>query len=75
MKLVASRPPLCLLMTGAKYNAVHEVVATSGYPMEKVKLVKGIVEETIPATIPASIALLRLDTDWYSSTKHEMEHL
>ena len=43
--------------------------------MEKVKLVKGRVEETIPATIPASIALLRLDTDWYSSTKHEMEHL
>jgi len=38
-------------------------------------LVKGLVEETIPATIPASIALLRLDTDWYSSTKHVMEHL
>jgi hypothetical protein len=43
--------------------------------MEKVKLVKGPVEETIPATIPASIALLRLDTDWHSSTKHELEYL
>jgi O-methyltransferase len=43
--------------------------------MEKVKLVKGLVEETISGTIPASIAPLRLDTDWYSSTKHEMEHL
>jgi hypothetical protein len=29
----------------------------------------------ISDTIPASIALLRLDTDWYSSTKHEIEHL
>ena len=36
--------------------------------MEKVKLVKGLVEKTIPGTIPASIALLRLDTDWYAST-------
>jgi hypothetical protein len=43
--------------------------------MEKVKLVNGLVEETIPGTIPASITLLCLDTDWYSSTKHEMEHL
>jgi hypothetical protein len=59
----------------APVEEVQEVIASSRYPMEKVKLVKGRVEETIPATIPASIALLRLDTDWYSSTKHEMEHL
>jgi hypothetical protein len=59
----------------APVEEVQEVIASSGYPMEKVKLVKGRVEETIPETIPASIALLRLDTDWYSSTKHEMEHL
>jgi Macrocin-O-methyltransferase (TylF) len=59
----------------APVEEVHEIIASSGYPMEKVKLVKGRVEETIPATSPASIALLRLDTDWYSSTKHEMEHL
>jgi hypothetical protein len=59
----------------APVEEVREILATSGYPMEKVKLVKGLVEETIPATIPVSIALLRLDTDWYSSTKHEMEHL
>jgi Macrocin-O-methyltransferase (TylF) len=59
----------------APVEEVHQILATSGYPMEKVKLVKGRVQETIPATIPASIALLRLDTDWYSSTKHEMKHL
>jgi O-methyltransferase len=59
----------------APLEEVHEIIASSGYPMERVKLVKGLVEETIPKTIPTSIALLRLDTDWYSSTKHEMEHL
>ena len=25
--------------------------------------------------MPRSIALLRLDTDWYESTRHELEHL
>jgi Macrocin-O-methyltransferase (TylF) len=59
----------------APVQEVEEVLAKSGYPLEKIKFVKGPVEETIPATIPASIALLRLDTDWHSSTKHEMEHL
>jgi O-methyltransferase len=39
-------------------------------------LVKGMVEDTIPAQSPASaLALLRLDTDWYESTLHELEHL
>jgi hypothetical protein len=33
------------------------------------------VEETIPRNIPTEIALLRLDTDWYESTKHELVHL
>lgn len=36
---------------------------------------KGMVEETLPAKAPNRIAMLRLDTDWYSSTRHELEHL
>jgi Macrocin-O-methyltransferase (TylF) len=59
----------------APVQEVEEVLAKSGYPSENIKLVKGPVEETLHGTIPASIALLRLDTDWHSSTKHEMEHL
>jgi len=47
----------------------------TGYPEEKIKFVKGKVEETIPVTIPSGLALLRLDTDWYESTKHELVHL
>ena len=29
----------------------------------------------LPAQAPARIALLRLDTDWYESTYHELVHL
>ncbi len=42
---------------------------------QKFHFVKGRVEETLPEKAPTSIALLRLDTDFYSSTKHELEHL
>lgn len=48
---------------------------STGYPMARVQMVRGLVEETIPAVAPDQIALLRLDTDWYSSTRHEMAHL
>jgi hypothetical protein len=37
--------------------------------------VRGKVEDTLPAQAPEQIALLRLDTDWYESTRHELEHL
>lgn len=56
-------------------NGVRETVLRSGYPAERVHLVPGPVEETLPAPLPASLALLRLDTDWYASTRHELEHL
>jgi hypothetical protein len=45
------------------------------YPREKVHYVKGKVEQTVPEHTPETIALLRLDTDWYDSTRHELEHL
>ncbi len=32
-------------------------------------------EDTIPGDAPERIALLRLDTDWYASTRHELDHL
>lgn len=45
------------------------------YPFERLIFVKGPVEQTIPNTLPERIAFLRLDTDWYASTKHELIHL
>ena len=59
----------------APLEAVRENVLSTGYPPEHLRLVKGPVEETIPEHAPRSIALLRLDTDWYSSTRHELAHL
>ena len=56
-------------------DAVKERIYSTGYDKNLIHFVKGKVEETIPATIPEKIAILRLDTDWYESTKHELEHL
>ena len=54
---------------------VTQNVMSTGYPLEKFHFIKGMVENTIPENIPGKIALLRLDTDWYKSTKHELTHL
>jgi hypothetical protein len=50
-------------------------MALSGYDAARLRFVKGKVEDTVPAQAPARIAILRLDTDWYESTRHELEHL
>ena len=60
------------------YSPEEEVrrnIDTCGYPLERVHFVKGLVEQTVPDRAPACIALLRLDTDWYESTRHELHHL
>ena len=54
---------------------VENNLTGTSYPRERIKLIKGKVEETIPAQAPDRIALLRLDTDWYESTHHELVHL
>lgn len=54
---------------------VRRNMESVGYPEEKLHYVRGKVESTIPACIPDQIALLRLDTDWYESTAHELAHL
>jgi hypothetical protein len=59
----------------APIERVRENMYSTGYPPERITLVKGPVEETIPDHAPERIALLRLDTDWYESTRHELRHL
>ena len=59
----------------ASLEDVRANILSTGYPEERLHFVKGMVERTIPEAAPNDIALLRLDTDWYASTKHEMEHL
>ncbi|MDP3997091.1 MAG: TylF/MycF/NovP-related O-methyltransferase [bacterium] len=59
----------------APLEDVQRNLSTTGYPEENFVIVAGPVEETLPRLAPPKIALLRLDTDWYESTKHELEHL
>jgi len=59
----------------ASLEDVRANLLSTGYPSEQVRFVKGKVEDTIPGSLPPRIALLRLDTDWYESTKHELRHL
>jgi O-methyltransferase len=56
-------------------DGVRSTLVDTGYPEGRLHLVAGPVEETLPAQAPESIALLRLDTDWYESTRHELDHL
>jgi O-methyltransferase len=60
------------------YSALPDVknnVFSTGYPKDNFIFVEGKVEDTLPRTMPSRIALLRLDTDWYESTKHELVNL
>ncbi|UCH49826.1 MAG: class I SAM-dependent methyltransferase [Betaproteobacteria bacterium] len=59
----------------APLEGVRALLSTTGYNPDRMVFVKGRVEDTLPASMPDRIALLRLDTDWYESTKHELEHL
>jgi len=56
-------------------DRVRALLESTGYPPQRLHFVAGLVEETIPERAPERIALLRLDTDWYRSTIHELRHL
>lgn len=45
------------------------------YPQDQFHFVAGKVEETLPEHMPDQISILRLDTDWFDSTWHELVHL
>ncbi len=59
----------------AALDEVRANMRATGYPEDKLHFVEGEVETTIPAAAPEQISLLRLDTDWYRSTLHELNHL
>jgi O-methyltransferase len=54
---------------------VRRVFASEGFSPLDIEIVKGDVVQTLPKRRPNRIALLRLDTDWYESTKAELELL
>lgn len=63
------------ILAKAALDIVKQNMSRTAYPEQLIHYVKGKVEDTIPNTISEQIALLRLDTDWYESTKHELQHL
>lgn len=54
---------------------VKKLLSNSGYPPENIVFKVGRVENTLPDDQILQVSLLRLDTDWYESTKHELETL
>jgi hypothetical protein len=73
--LAQESPQDSLVWAVASLEDVKDGMAQVGYPAERVHYIQGRVEDTIPERAPEEISILRLDTDWYESTKHELEHL
>jgi hypothetical protein len=74
-EMLETQPKTGLVWAVASLEDVQAGMAQSGYPAERVHYHPGRVQDTIPEHAPERIALMRLDTDWYESTKHELEHL
>jgi hypothetical protein len=73
----AGKAPWAELFTPEIFNedGVRKLLVSTGYPADNLRLHAGRVEDTLPADAPEGLALLRLDTDWYESTRHELIHL
>ena len=59
----------------APLESVRQAISATNYDPKKIYFIQGMVEETIPNQAPENISILRLDTDWYESTRHELIHL
>lgn len=60
---------------GTSLVEVTSHLNSTGFPSDQITFVQGKVEDTLPGTVPTQISILRLDTDWYESTYHELCHL
>jgi len=56
-------------------EVVKNRLKATGYPEEKLHYIVGDVQETLQQTVPEKIAFLRLDTDFYDSSRAELEAL
>jgi len=74
-ELLASADRTAPVWAVAHLDDVREGMAAVGYPDDRVHYVRGMVEDTVPTRAPQTISILRLDTDWYASTRHELTHL
>jgi O-methyltransferase len=67
--------PASSMRFGATLEEVRSAISATGYPDRLIRCVQGMVEQTLPQQAPSSVAVLRLDTDWYASTRAELEVL
>ncbi|MGK5683362.1 TylF/MycF/NovP-related O-methyltransferase [Actinoplanes sp. URMC 104] len=74
-ELLSAQPRTARIWAVASLEDVRQGFADIPYPEEQIHYVQGPVESTLPAQAPATIAILRLDTDWYESTRHELATL
>jgi O-methyltransferase len=74
-ELLARPNPSEYLLACSPLEEVQRNMLSVGYPANLIEYIKGKVEETLPSHSAGQIALLRLDTDWYESTRHELLHL
>jgi O-methyltransferase len=56
-------------------QAVEQNIRRAGLPRDRFEFVKGPVEDTLKERVPGVVSLLRLDTDYYRSTRVELEVL
>jgi len=54
---------------------VRKALTDNGVDASRFNLIKGDVSKTLRHKKPSQISILRLDTDWYESTKIEIEEL
>jgi hypothetical protein len=61
----------------APLEFVKNRLNSTGYPQNKLHYIVGDVMETLnnKLNIPEKISILRLDTDWYESSKYELEQM
>lgn len=75
--VIKQRRPWPELFDPGVFNegAVRALLLNTHYPPDRLHFVRGPVEQTLPAQAPERLALVRLDTDWYEATRHELQHL
>lgn len=73
--LLAANERTARVWAAASLEDVQDGMSRFPYPQERIHYVPGMVEDTVPGKAPEAISVLRLDTDWYASTKHELETL
>lgn len=61
----------------APLDFVQQRLQSTGYPVDRLHFVQGDVMNTLSdkTLLPEKISILRLDTDWYESSRYELEQL